>query len=73
MSLSAIDDLDAHVSTAADDLDKYRAVAGWLIFVAIAGMATQIVMAIVRALYYGEAISSHAFVFGLMVSLCSYT
>ena len=52
----------------ADDRDRYRGVAGWMLFVAIAGIVIQAVMTIVRALYYGEVITSQFNVFGIIVS-----
>ena len=59
-------------SDAADDRDKYRDVAGWLLFVGIAGLITQIIMAIIRGLYYGEVITSHFLIFGITVSINVY-
>ena len=56
-------------STLADDRDKYEDVAGWLVFVGIAGLITQIIMAIIRGLYYGEVITSHFLIFGITVSI----
>ena len=56
-------------SPAADDSDQYRGVAGWLLFVGIAGLVTQIIMAIIRGLYYGEAIASQFAIFGITVSI----
>ena len=56
-------------STLADDRDKYEDVAGWLLFVGIAGLITQVIMAIIRGLYYGEVITSHFLIFGITVSI----
>ena len=59
-------------SDAADDRDKYIDVAGWLVFVGIAGLITQVIMAIIRGLYYGEVITSHFLIFGITVSINVY-
>ena len=56
----------------ADNRDQYRGVAGWLLFVAIAGIVVQIVMVIVRALYYGEVITNQFVAFGIIVSYNVY-
>lgn len=56
----------------AADRDRYRGTAGWLLFVSITGMITQIAMLIVRALYYNEIIKSQVLVFMIVVS-CSYS
>ena len=54
------------------DRDRYRAVAGWLLFVCIAGIITQVIFAIVRGLFYGEVIISQFIAFGVVVSLNIY-
>ena len=59
-------------SDAADDRDKYRDVAGWLLFVGIAGLITEITIAIIRGLYYGEIIKSQFVIFGITVSTNVY-
>ena len=59
-------------SDAADDRDKYIDVAGWLVFVGIAGLITQVIMAIIHGLYYGEVITSHFLIFGITVSINVY-
>ena len=59
-------------SDAADDRDKYRGVAGWLLFVGIAGLITQVAMAIIRGLYYGEIVTSQFIIFGITVSINFY-
>ena len=51
-----------------DNRDQYRGVARWLLIVAIAGIVVQIVMVIVRALYYVEVITNHFAIFGITVS-----
>ena len=51
------------------DRNRYRAVAGWLVFVGIAGIITQVIFAIFRGLYYGEAILSQFVIFGVVISL----
>ena len=56
----------------ADNRDQYRGVAGWLLFVAIAGIVVQIVMVIVRALYYVEVITNQFVAFGITVSYNVY-
>ena len=55
-------------SEVGQDRDQYRGVAGWLLFVAIAGIAVQVVMFIVRLLYYIEVISTQFMMFGIAVS-----
>ena len=55
-----------------DDRDRYRGVAGWMLFVGIAGIVVQAVMTIVRALYYGEIITSQFVAFGIAVSFNMY-
>ena len=75
VALSNIDEFFEYVpddTDAADDRDQYRGVAGWLLFVAIAGIVVQAVMTIVRAFYYGEVITSHFAVFGIVVSFNMY-
>ena len=75
VALSNINELYEDVpddSDAADDRDQYRDVAGWLLFVAIVGMVVQIVMVIVRALYYGEVITNQFVAFGIIVSYNVY-
>lgn len=75
VALASIDDLYSddidEDSTAADDRDRYRAVAGWLLFVGIAGIITQGVMVIVRGLYYAEIVKSLFMTFVAIVSLCN--
>ena len=51
------------------DRNRYRAVAGWLVFVGIAGIITQVIFAIFCGLYYDEAIISQFVIFGVVVSL----
>jgi len=45
----------------------YRAVAGFMVFVGIAGIITQVIFTIIRALFYGEVITSQFTVFGILV------
>ena len=59
-------------STDADNRDKYRAVAGYLLSIGIAGLITQIIMTIIWGLYYGEVIISHFRIFGITVSINVY-
>ena len=47
---------------------RYRAVAGFMVFVGIAGIVTQVIFTIVRALYYGEVIISQFIIYGILVS-----
>lgn len=61
--------LAANDSEAAKHRDAYRATAGPLLFVGIVGMVIQVIMAIVRALYYTETISAYFLLFGILVSL----
>ena len=61
------DDIDED-SSAAEDRDRYRGVAGWLLFVGIAGIITQSVMVVVRGLYYTEIVKSQFMIFAVMVS-----
>lgn len=71
VALSNIDEFFEDVpedSDFEDDRDQYRRVAGWMLAVAIAGIIIQAVLTIVRALYYGEAITNHFTVFGIIVS-----
>ena len=52
----------------AEDRDAYRAVAGWLIFVSIAGIISQVLLLVFRLLYYCEAFSANFTVFTVIVS-----
>ena len=60
-------------SEEAEDRDRYRAVAWWLLAVAFVGVITQIVLLIFRALFFKKIISQFV-VFGILVSfIVSYT
>ena len=62
-------DNDSEASRHADDGESFRAVAGWLIFIAICGIAFEIVMAVTRALVNGEFLVVKFTMYGLVVSL----
>ena len=47
---------------------RYRGVAGWLVFLGVAGIIIEIVMVIFRGLYFGQFISERFVVFGIVVS-----
>ena len=71
VTLSTVDDLFGEVdddSEAAEDRDAYNAVAGWLIFVSIAGIISQVLLLVFRLLYYCEAFSANFTVFAVIVS-----
>ena len=63
---------DGEDLTAADDRDKYRDVAVWLLSVGFVGLTTQIIIAIIRGLYYSEIITSWFAIFGITVSINVY-
>ena len=71
--MEAIDVFVSNVDNT-EDMDQYRGVAGWLLFVAIAGIIVQAVMVITCALYYGEVIASQlvGVVFRIVVSFNKY-
>ena len=51
------------------DRDRFRAVAWWLLVIAIAGMITQITLLIFRVLFFKWIILSHFVTFGIIVSI----
>ena len=63
---------DGENLTGADDRDKYRDVAVWLLSVGFVGLITQAIIAIIRGLYYGEIITSWFAIFGITVSISVY-
>ena len=63
---------DGEDLTAVDDRDKYRDVAESLLFISFAGSTTQIIIAIIRGLYYGEIITSWFAIFGITVSIIMF-
>ena len=63
---------DGENLTGADDRDKYRDVAVWLLSVGFVGLITQAIIAIIRGLYYGEIITSWFAIFGITVSINVY-
>lgn len=70
VTLSTINDLfEDPEGEAADDEEQYRGVAGWLLFVGIAGLITQVIVIILRGLYYGEIIKAQFVAFAIVVSL----
>ena len=63
---------DGENLTGADDRDKYRDVAVWLLSVGFVGLITQAIIAIISGLYYGEIITSWFTIFGKTVSINVY-
>ena len=74
VALEAIDDFLRNAIDYPREMDRYRGVAGWLLFVAIVGTISQAVMVIACALYYGEVIRSQlvGVVFRIVVSFNMY-
>lgn len=72
--LSVIDNLDDDPISESpdDDADRFRAVTWRLLSVAIAGILTQGVMAIIRRLYYAETFKARFIVFATLVSFDTY-
>ena len=71
ITLSTVDDLFGEVdddTDAGEDRDTYNGVAGWLIFVSIAGIISQTILLIFRLLYYCKAFSANFTVFAVIVS-----
>ena len=74
VTLSTITDI-RFLNNAADDSengedrDRYRAVAWWLLAVAIVGIITQIILLVFRALFFKKIIISHFVIFGILVSI----
>ena len=52
---------------AEEDKNRYRGVAGWLLFVSIAGIISQIVLAIIQSLFYAEVIQKQYSIFRIVV------
>ena len=74
IAVSRINDFYDYVSEGsndAEDRDRYRGVAGSLLFVSIVGIVIQPIMAIIRILYFTEAIKAQFFVFAILVSSMS--
>ena len=65
-------DNDADASRHADDGESFRAVAGWLIFIAICGIAFEIVMAVTRSFILIEVLVVKFAIYGMVVSLNNY-
>ena len=56
-----------------EDRDRFRDVAGWLLFTGIAGIIIQVTMAIFRGLFYVEIIKNRYFLYAVLVSrICMY-
>ena len=51
-----------------EDIERYRAVAEWLMVVAISGIITQIIFLLFCVLFFREIIISHFVTFGILVS-----
>ena len=50
--------------------DRYKGVAGYLVFASIIGMVIQIILAIVRGLFYSETLKKERYtMFGIVVSI----
>ena len=76
VTLSTVDGLFGEVdddSEAGEDRDTYNGVAGWLIFVSIAGIISQVILMIFRLLYYCEAFPANFTVFAVIVSIATLT
>ena len=78
VTINVIDEIDIfdnddEASRPAEDGDSFRAVAGWLIFVAICGVVFETVMAIIRALANGEFVVIKFTIYGMVVSLTRYS
>ena len=70
-TLLTVDDLFGEAdndSEAGEDRDTYNAVAGWLIFVSIAGIISQVLLMVFCLLYYCEVFSANFTVFAVIVS-----
>lgn len=71
-TITDIDDLIELTEQQKEDRDRYRAVAGWLLFVGAGGMIIMVAMVIVRVLYYTEFLNARFVLFGVLVSIRSY-
>ena len=49
-----------------EDIERYRAIAGWLLADAIAGLVTQIMLLFFLALFFKEIIISQFVTFGIL-------
>ena len=76
VTLSAIEDLNDNIDTINDrfntqyeydDSDDYEAAAGWLVFVAVMGMAIESTILIIRILNI-SVVNQNLLVFGIVVS-----
>ena len=69
VTISTINDLVGDDSDSTSDVERrYRGVAGWLVFLGVAGLIFEIIMAIFRGLYFGQVLSEGFVVFGVVVS-----
>ena len=69
-TLSTIDDVFPVYISGDDkeDRDRYRCVAGWILFVSIAGMISQAIMLIIRLLYHLQHLKHQFLTFTIIVS-----
>ena len=72
VTLSTIDDVSSdHIPAYANvgkDREKYRGVAGWILFVSIAGIITQVIMLIIHLLYHLQCLKHQFLTFAIIVS-----
>ena len=68
LTISTLDDIVGDSDSTTDEEQRYRGVGGWLVFLGVAGLVVEIVMVIVRGLYYGQVISEGFVAYGIVVS-----
>lgn len=74
-SLFFDDDTVEEVDALEDDRDRFRAVAGWLLFASIAGIVSRIAMVVIRLVFHLDIIDSESMlylVFAVFVSFNKY-
>ena len=65
ITISTLDDIVGDSDSTTDEEQRYRGVAGWLVFLGVAGLIIEVIMVIFRALYFGQVISEGFVVFGM--------
>ena len=70
VTLSTIDDvfLDYYSGSVGEDRDRYRGVAGWILFVSITGIISQVIMLIICLCYHLQCLKHQFLTFTIIVS-----
>jgi len=67
ITLATINDIFLYSESASNE-GRYRGVAGWLLFVGIAGLIVQAITSVLQGLYHGKIISTCFVAFTIAVS-----